>query len=113
MTEPVHTSPAPGIETEGPESSRMPIATMVGSALIFLLFVGLVWLMFYFNRQFYTPRDESTERKKEIQQLRDSDQAALRTYGKSATAGLYRIPIDKAVQKLIADRNKQNTEAPK
>src|SRR5260370_40032429 len=98
---------------EGPDRGRLPVVTMVGAALGFFLFAGLVWVMFLLNKQFYKPHDENVERQKQLKELRDADQATLTSYGKTETPGRCRIPIDRAMEKLRAERNKQNEEKPK
>jgi len=60
-------------EREGPERGRLPIVTMVGTALSLLLFVVIVGLMLGMNAWFYSPRDESAARKQKKDELRQSE----------------------------------------
>src|SRR5260370_28350249 len=99
--------------SEGPERGGLPVVTMVGAAFCFFLFAGLVWVMFLLNERFYKPQDVNVERQKQLKELRDADQATLTSYGKTETPGRFRIPIDRAMEKLRVERNKQNEEKPK
>jgi hypothetical protein len=63
--------------------------------------------MFSFNKRFYTPKDEITERIKQREEQRQSDEALLNSYGKTETPGVFRIPINEAIKRVIAERNAQ------
>src|SRR4051794_28220553 len=95
---------------EGPDRGRLPIITMIGAGLSFFLFAGLVWVMFYLNKQFYKPQDVNHERQKQLKELKDAEQATLNSHDKTEVPGRFRIPISKAMHKLIAERNAQNEE---
>src|SRR5688572_29564743 len=87
------------------DRTGMPVVTMIAGALGLLLFAGLVFLMFSFNRRFYTPKDELTERVKQREDQRQADEALLNSYGKTETPGHFRIPINEAIGKVIDERN--------
>jgi hypothetical protein len=100
-------------QKEGTDHGHLPIATMIGAGLSFFLFAGLVGIMFWLNRQFYKPQDENAERQKQLQELKATDLATLTTYGKTETPDRFRIPIDRAIETLIRERNEQNKEKAK
>jgi hypothetical protein len=88
--------------TQEPDQKAMPVVTMLASALLFFLFVLLVVIMFGITKQFYTGVDESAEKQKQMRELREADRATLSSYGKNDRGG-YRIPIDRAMQRLIEE----------
>jgi hypothetical protein len=90
---------------DGPDRRGLPIVTMLGAALSFFLFVVLVGVMFYINKQFYAPRDDIAERAKLLKELRDGDQTTLTSYGKTDKG--YRVPIDRAILLVIDESKKQ------
>jgi hypothetical protein len=98
---------------QGAEHGHLPIATMIGAGLSFFLFAGLVGIMFWLNRQFYKPQDENVERQKQLRELKETDLATLTTYGKTDTPDRFRIPIDRAIETFIRERNEQNKEKAK
>src|SRR5262249_27767481 len=99
----------PAVTPNGePNGTTMPVGTMIGVALTFLLFVFLVWVMWYFVSQRYRPYDEVADKTKERLALQEAQRTRLSSYGKDDKG--YHIPIDRAM-KLIADESK--TEAPK
>ncbi len=104
MTEPATHS------IEGPHRGHLPVVTMVGALLAFFLFVLLVWVMWYFVNQKYTPHDDSVERIKQRTETQSADQNTLSTFGKTDT-GKYRIPINRAMQ-LIIDESEAKAKAP-
>lgn len=98
---------------EGPDRGRLPIVTMIGAGLSFFLFAALVWMMFYLNKQFYKPQDVNVERQKQLKELKDAEQSTLTSYDRTEVPGRFRIPINKAMQKVIAERNAKNEEKSK
>lgn len=107
MSDPVTDPP------EGPNRGRLPVVTMLAALLSFFLFAGLVWVMYYLNRQFYKPQDVNAARQSQLRELKEAEQATLNTADKTEVPGRFRIPINKAIQKIIVERNEQNQEKPR
>ena len=85
--------------------SRMPIATMVGVSLSFVVFALLVGLMYYFTRDYGpAPKPDGPTPAQQREEQKKADTKKLGSYGwTDPQKKVAHIPIDRAMELIVKE----------
>ncbi len=99
MSIPELPSPEPVLD---PQPRQIPYLSMLLTVLLLLLFA-----VFFLTAEGWlgTSSDDAAlkEGEQKLRELQNQDAQELTTYGKTNQAGRYRIPIDRAIERMVED----------